>query len=166
MSLFKTHLVMGLLMLGFVIGAHKYHHDVNTGLEASNRVSRSVNREGSSGCQSINYFLNSPIGQQVSCPFEWIVNRESQRIPEQIVEQVCQQCRSCGPNRKCAQLRVLSQVYYRDTGEFSQQVVRAGCICVSREVGEAAISSGARIRTSSSSFDEHQVGDGDAAQII
>lgn len=127
------------------------------------RPARSVQKDEPSrayGCHTVNYFSNSPVGNQVSCPFEWTINYESRRIPERIIEQVCRNCRSCGPHRQCAQLKVQYQVYFRDTQEFSQQVVRAGCVCMPSEMGRAAINAA---RFSLSSFREDT---GDKADVL
>lgn len=103
------------------------------------RLARSVQNGGTRrSCNTISYHFDSQIGHHASCPFDWIVNFEGRRIPERIVEQVCRNCRSCGHNRYCAQLKVRYQVFFRDTGEYSQQEVRAGCVCMPIEVGSTA----------------------------
>ncbi len=97
-----------------------------------------VKRAPSSICNMVNYFSNSQPGRRSLCPFDWVVNYETRRIPERIVEQVCLSCGSCGPNRQCAQIKTPFQVYFRDTKEFSQQIVRSGCACMMSEVGATA----------------------------
>ena len=89
-------------------------------------------------CNTVNYYWNSQSGRQSSCPFEWVVNYESRRIPERFIEQVCLACGTCGQNHQCTQLKVHFQVYFRDTAEFSRQVVRAGCVCMPAEAGFVA----------------------------
>ena len=107
---------------------------------ARNRPARAIQNGGGArrSCNSVSYHIDSQIGQQASCPFEWIVNYESRRIPERIVEQVCRSCRSCGHNRFCVQLKVRYEVFFRDTIEYSHQEVRAGCVCMPHEVGSTA----------------------------
>lgn len=89
-------------------------------------------------CTTVSYHSDSQIGHQATCPFDWVVNYENRRIPKKIIEQVCRSCRSCGPNRFCAQLKVRTEVFFRDTAEFSQLEVRAGCVCIPHEIGSTS----------------------------
>ena len=89
-------------------------------------------------CGTVSYHVDSEVGRQASCPFDWVINYESRRIPKRIVEQVCQSCRSCEPNGYCAQLKVRYEVFFRDVMEYSQLEVRAGCICIPHEVGSTS----------------------------
>ncbi len=109
-------------------------------LPFNRRLARSIVKrtEPSSTCNAINYYSNSQSGRRSTCPFDWVVNYENRRIPDRIIEQVCRNCGSCGHNHQCAQLRVQYQVYFRDTEEYSQQVVRAGCVCMSHDIGFTA----------------------------
>ncbi len=103
----------------------------------NSRLARSTKNDRSLSltCNTINYFFNSQSGRRSICPFDWVVNYEIRRIPERIIEQVCLTCGSCGPSRHCAQIKTPYQVYFRDTKEFSQQIVRSGCACMTPEVG-------------------------------
>ena len=101
----------------------------------SNRNRRSLLLE----CRSINYNVNNQVGHRSTCAFDWIANYERNRIPERIIEQVCVGCGQCGPNHHCTQLEVQHQVFFRDTLEFSRQIVRAGCVCMPREIGATAV---------------------------
>ena len=117
--------------------SNDFGHRITT--RSINRPARSVQNSGTRRtCNTISYHFESQIGHHASCPFDWIVNFEGRRIPERIVEQVCRNCRSCGHNRYCAQLKVRYQVYFRDTAEYSQLEVRAGCACMPIEVGSTA----------------------------
>lgn len=89
-------------------------------------------------CNTVSYHIDSQIGHQATCPFDWVVNYENRRIPKRIVEQVCRSCRSCGANRYCAQLKVRNEVFFRDTLEYSQIEVRAGCVCIPHEIGSTS----------------------------
>ena len=90
-------------------------------------------------CETINYNFHNETGRRSSCPFEWVVNYESRRIPEQILEQVCLGCGSCAGHRnQCTQLIVHQQIFFWDTAEYSSQVVRSGCVCMKKELGTAA----------------------------
>ena len=101
----------------------------------SNRNRRSSQLE----CRRpINYYTNNQVGHRSSCPFEWIANYERKRIPERIIEQVCLSCGRCGPNHQCTQLKEQHQVFFRDTFEFSHQIVHAGCVCMPYEVEATA----------------------------
>ena len=100
----------------------------------SNRNKRSSQLE----CRPINYNVNSQVGHRSSCSFEWIANYERNRIPERIIEHVCIGCGRCGPNHQCIQLKVQHQVFFRDTLQFSHQIVHAGCVCMPYEFGATA----------------------------
>ena len=89
-------------------------------------------------CRVVNYHSDSQIGHQATCPFDWVVDTDSTRIPENIFEQICQKCRSCGPHYRCTQLKVHYDVYYQDTSETSQLQVRAGCVCLPQNLGSSA----------------------------
>jgi len=89
-------------------------------------------------CPVLSYHPGSEIGHQASCPFDWVVDMDPNRIPEKIIEQVCRRCRSCGPHRGCIQLRLRYDVYYRDTSETSRLEVRAGCVCMPQSLGSTA----------------------------
>lgn len=162
---FKRSL-MAIFLLGVVIGAHEYHHTTDTQDPASikgkaedklskskvllskflspfnRRLARSIVNETTpspSTCNTINYHPSSQSSRQSTCPFDWVVNFENHRIPERIVEQVCLSCgSSCGQSHQCTQLKVQYQVYFRDTEEYSQQVVRAGCACMPHDIGFTA----------------------------
>jgi hypothetical protein len=107
--------------------------------QTSKRSLRSVETEASRrSCHTLAYHVESQIGHQASCPFEWLENYEARRIPRRIVEQVCRSCRSCGYSRQCVQLKVRTEVFFGDTGEYGHQFVRAGCACMPYEVGSTA----------------------------
>lgn len=94
-----------------------------------------------SQCSSVAYHTGSEVGHVATCQFDWVVNRESRRIPERIIEQVCRGCdhsRPCGPSHRCVQLKMRFEVFYRDTREFAQQELRAGCVCLPHDVGSTA----------------------------
>ena len=151
------------LLFGAVIGYSHTYHSINTIDNASTnkskvlyysnsekysvdgtvsrheRTARSIeNGRTPSVCNTVNYYWNSQSGRQSTCPFEWVVNNESRRIPERFIEQVCLSCGTCGQNHQCTQLKVHYQVYFRDTAEFSRQVVRAGCVCMPADDGLVA----------------------------
>ena len=98
-----------------------------------------IEAEGSRrSCHTLAYHVENQIGHQASCPFEWLENYEARRIPRRIVEQVCRSCRSCGYSRQCVQLKVRTEVFFGDTGEYGHQFVRTGCACMPYEVGSNA----------------------------
>ena len=89
-------------------------------------------------CPVLSYHPGSEIGHQASCPFDWVVDIDPNRIPDKIIEQVCRRCRSCGPHRSCIQLRLRYDVFYRDSSEISRLEVRSGCVCMPQAVGSTA----------------------------
>ena len=110
------------------------YHPIFNRHSKSNRNKRSSQLE----CRPINFNVNSEVGHRSSCSFEWITNYERNRIPERIIEQVCLGCGRCGPNHQCTQLKIQQQVFFRDTLQFSQQMVHAGCVCMPFEFGATA----------------------------
>lgn len=117
----------------------KNHSSLWATQRTNKRSLRSVEVDGSRrSCNTLAYHVESQIGHQASCPFEWLENYEARRIPRRIVEQVCRSCRSCGYSRQCVQLKVRTEVFFGDTGEYGHQFVRAGCACMPFEIGSTA----------------------------
>ena len=95
-------------------------------------------------CAVLNQF--SEISHQATCPFDFIVDIDPDRIPQKIVEQVCRGCLSCGSYGTCTQLTLPYEVNYRKTkkenevqDETLRLEVRSSCICMSLSVGSSAI---------------------------
>lgn len=109
-----------------------------SGSKRFERALGSRSSENHHQCPVLSYHPGSEIGHQASCPFDWVVDMDPNRIPEKLIEQVCRRCRSCGPHRGCIQLRLRYDVYYRDTSETSRLEVRAGCVCMPQSVGSTA----------------------------
>lgn len=87
-------------------------------------------------CPSFQYHSGSKIGLQASCPFDWVVDEDANRVPRLIVHQVCRtSCRSCGSHRRCVQLKTRSEVYYQNSREIAPVVIRSGCVCVPKGFG-------------------------------
>ena len=86
-------------------------------------------------CSAVSYHSGSTVGHRTICPFDWVVDIDPNRIPEKIIEQVCQRCRSCGPHYSCTQLRIQYDVYYPNTNETLLLDFRAGCVCLARNAG-------------------------------
>ena len=87
-------------------------------------------------CPSLEYYEGSKMGHRASCPFDWVVDTDPDRLPSTVVHQVCRKdCRSCGHNRHCVQLRVRNEFYYRNTDEVISLVTNAGCVCLPKGVG-------------------------------
>lgn len=106
---------------------------------SNTRLVRSLENGGSRrSCDTMAYHVDSQVGKQANCPFDWMENYEARRIPRRIVEQVCRSCRACGYNQHCVQLKVRTEVFFRDTGEYGHQFVRSGCVCMPQEVGSTA----------------------------
>ena len=92
-------------------------------------------------CPVLSYHPGSEIGHQSTCPFDWVVDIDPNRIPEKIIQQICHpKCRSCGPFYSCVQLQIRSDIYYRDTNEMARLQVRAGCVCMPQRIGSSALS--------------------------
>lgn len=117
--------------------SNHFGHWITT--RSNTRLVRSLANAGlRRSCDTMAYHVDSQIGQQASCPFDWMENYEARRIPRRIVEQVCRSCRACGFNHQCVQLKVRTEVFFRDTGEYGHQFVRAGCVCMPQEIGSTA----------------------------
>ena len=94
-------------------------------------------------CSVIRLPTDSAIGtrhQVVTCPFDWVLDKDPDRIPEKMIEQVCRaECRYCGPFRTCKQLKIpYHQVFYKSTGETLELKVRSSCVCLPLSLGSSA----------------------------
>lgn len=98
-----------------------------------NSMGTASSSQHSQSCPSVTYHAGSEIGHNATCPFDWMVDEDPDRVPRIIVHQVCRGgCRSCGYYRTCVQLKVRSDAYYKLSQETRSSVVNAGCVCLPR----------------------------------
>ena len=116
--------------------SRRFQREIESGSQLSTERSSSNNK-----CSVRSYEPANEIGHQATCPFDFVLDVDAERIPEKIFEQVCRGCPSCGPHRTCTQLTLLYEVNYRKTiNETSRLVIRSGCICLPLGVGSRAFS--------------------------